>query len=196
MDRCWPCKSARKLSWGEPINRASFTATKCELAWNRAGVNVTKVTLKPSFCAYGFCWDFTTCYCCSGYAIPSQIHMRLCGSSVFKTTKEVELLFQSDSLNCSTTQWNERRSHPISWILNWMCEKMRGAGSQNWFCSTENTAIYQLQHATNKRNFSMRRPFSFLLLDATHRAVMPSFVSFVHSEQFEQFFTSAVDGHF
>ena len=54
---------------------------------------------------------------CSGYAVPSQIHIRLCGSSVFKTTKEVELLFQSDSLNCSRTQWNERRSHPFSWIL-------------------------------------------------------------------------------
>ena len=49
VDRCWPLKSARKLSWGEPNNRASFTATKCELALNRAGVNVTKVTLKRSF---------------------------------------------------------------------------------------------------------------------------------------------------
>ena len=67
VDRCWPRKSARKLSWGEPNNRASFTATKCELALNRAGVNVTKVTLKRSFCVCGLCWDFTPCYCCSGY---------------------------------------------------------------------------------------------------------------------------------
>ena len=153
VDRCWPCKSARRLSWGEPINRASFTATKCELALNRAGVNVTKVTFKPSFCAYGFCWDFTTCYCCSGYAIPSQIHMRLCCSSVFKATKEVELLFHSDSLNCSTTQWNERRSHPFSWILKLIniigcVKKTRGAGYQNWFVPLKHgdlqaTASYQ-----------------------------------------------------